>query len=327
MNKKKTEITKTSIKYTLALVLTAICFGGLLLANQQGISIKHQDEDQAKEISLITLNDGQQLSYMEYGKKEGIPVFYFHGFPGSHLDVKLFTNDDELLKNNIRLIAVDRPGYCESNAIDNRSLIDWALSMENFADLLDLEKFSIMAYSGGAPFAYACAHQMPDRLNEVVIVSGMTPANAPEAKKGAAMMIPKAPKLILKGMMKMLQSKPEKLEANMRKGFPEVDQLVYDVPEVKAVMMGTIDLGLRNGYLGAYQDAVIYKNYWDFDLSDIELPIRLYHGEQDLNVKIESALYVIDKLPNCISKVYPDEGHLSLIYIHAHEIMRTLSNE
>lgn len=303
---------KASFKYILTLALTAICFGGLLLANQD---------------SVITLNDGQQLSYMEYGSKEGIPVLYFHGFPGSHLDVELFTSDEELSMLNIRLIAVNRPGYCESEGREDRNLFDWASYIEEFADLLALREFSILAYSGGAPFAYACSYEMPERLKNVVIVSGMTPANAPEAKKGAAMMIPKAPRLILKGMIKMLQSKPEKFAANMRKGFPEVDQLIYDRPEVKEALMETIVIGMSKGYLGAYQDAVIYKKDWGFDLKDIELPIHLYHGEHDLNVKIESALYVIEKLPNCKSKVYPVEGHLSLIYNHAHEIMRSLSND
>ena len=99
----------------------------------------------------------------------------------------------------------------------------------------------------------------------------------------------------------------------MRKGFPEANQLVYNLQEVKEIMKGTIDIGLSKGYLGAYQHAVIYKKDWAFVLSDIELSIRLCYEEQNLNVKIESALYVIDKLPNCKSKIYPDEGHLSLI--------------
>jgi hypothetical protein len=47
---------------------------------------------------------------------------------------------------------------------------------------------------------------------KTLIVSGMGPAQAPEAKKGSAMLIPKAPKLILKGMSKMLVNKPETAE-------------------------------------------------------------------------------------------------------------------
>ena len=34
----------------------------------------------------ITLPDGRQLGYAEYGNPEGKPIFYFHGFPGSRLE-------------------------------------------------------------------------------------------------------------------------------------------------------------------------------------------------------------------------------------------------
>lgn len=37
----------------------------------------------------IKLQDGRVLGYAEYGSPEGLPVFYFHGFPGSRLDLKL----------------------------------------------------------------------------------------------------------------------------------------------------------------------------------------------------------------------------------------------
>jgi hypothetical protein len=35
--------------------------------------------------SVITLSDGRNLAYAEYGKSDDIPVFYFHGTPGAHL--------------------------------------------------------------------------------------------------------------------------------------------------------------------------------------------------------------------------------------------------
>ena len=41
----------------------------------------------------ISLHDGRTLGYAEYGDPEGAPVFYFHDFPDSRLDWRLFCDD------------------------------------------------------------------------------------------------------------------------------------------------------------------------------------------------------------------------------------------
>ena len=70
----------------------------------------------------------------------------------------------------------------------------------------------LLVYSGGAPFALACASKIPERIYDLGIVSGMGPVKDPKAKKGASMMIPKAPNLILSGMKRMMEKKPDKFE-------------------------------------------------------------------------------------------------------------------
>ena len=57
----------------------------------------------------------KNLSFIEYGPGDGIPVFYFHGFPGSHKDIMLFKGNELAEELNIRLIAIDRPGYGSSD--------------------------------------------------------------------------------------------------------------------------------------------------------------------------------------------------------------------
>ena len=275
--------------------------------------------------STFTISDNDDLGYVEYGPENGVPVFYFHGFPGSHQDIHLFKGAELADKYQLRLIAVDRPGYANSSSNPARSLIDWPDDIVQLADGLGLERFSILAYSGGGPFALACASEIPDRLEKVVIVSGMGPADAPEAKKGAAMLIPKAPKLILKGMSNMVVKKPEKLESNMRKGFPEVDKRILDIPGVQAAMNKTLKEAFSSGYKGALEDANIYKHEWGFELTEIHLPVHLWHGALDENVKIETARYLAEQLPDCKFLLNEKEGHLSLIYHHSDEIFSTFS--
>jgi pimeloyl-ACP methyl ester carboxylesterase len=68
---------------------------------------------------LFVLPDGRKLGYALYGPGDAAPVFYFHGTPSSRLEPLLLApfnkNIAELcIKNNIKLIAVDRPGIGNS---------------------------------------------------------------------------------------------------------------------------------------------------------------------------------------------------------------------
>ncbi len=301
-------------------LLPIIFLSLILLASCKG----YEEPAGPSETLSHQLPDGRNISYMEYGPTEGTPLLYFHGFPGSHEDIQLFEGSALAEQLNVRLIAVNRPGYDNSDPMPKRSLLDFPEDVASLATHLGLKKFSILAYSGGGPFALACAFAIPDRIDHIGIVSGMGPADAPEAKKGKSMMIPKAPLLILKGMKKMMKKKPEKFKANMKKGFAEVDQKIYEIPLVVESLLSTLEVALSQGIDGAKEDAIIYKKEWGFSLTEIDHHILMWHGGEDKNVKVETARYVSENLPNCTPVFLDKEGHLSLIYTHAEEIIKTL---
>ena len=274
---------------------------------------------------IFELSDGRNLSYCEYGLIDGNPVFYFHGFPGSRLDVKFFGGDEAARKNNIRLISVDRPGYGSSDIQPGRSLLEWPKDIIELADKLGIDKFSILAYSGGGPYALACANSIPERIDKLIIVSGMTHFKAPMAKEGTAMLIPKMPGLfqnvILKGMNKMITKNPDKILENLYRSMPDVDKEIMQNIQFTEAFLNTLRESFRTGHKGAKQEARIYKKEWGFDLSDISHKIYLFHGEQDLNVKNESVKYIVQQLHDCEIIFYPQEGHMSLINNRIDEIL------
>lgn len=111
----------------------------------------------------IQLNDGRILGYKEYGSTDGLPILYFHGFPSSRLEPLSFGDMQSL--HAYRLIAIDRPGMGLSTLHPTRTFASWASDIDELTEHLSLKKFSILAYSGGAPFALACAAVMKDKIN------------------------------------------------------------------------------------------------------------------------------------------------------------------
>ena len=89
------------------------------------------------ELRQLRLGDGRRLAYCEYGVRDGKPIFYFHGWPGSRLEAQLAAPTAR--SYNARLIAVDRPGFGRSDFKRKRTLLDWPRDVAALADSLGLQ--------------------------------------------------------------------------------------------------------------------------------------------------------------------------------------------
>jgi pimeloyl-ACP methyl ester carboxylesterase len=130
----------------------------------------------------LRLRDGRRLAYEEYGAADGQPVFFFHGWPGSRLDFA--PNDAAAAAAGVRVIAVDRPGIGGSDHQPGRRVLDWPKDVAALADALAVERFAVLGFSFGGPYARACAYALPDRVIRCGLVSCLAPIDDPDAKRG-----------------------------------------------------------------------------------------------------------------------------------------------
>ena len=116
----------------------------------------------------IRLRDGRALAYAEYGDPNGRPVFYFHGFPSCHLEISLA--DGTAKRLGVRLIALDRPGFGESDFKEGRTIPDWADDVKEAAEQLGITRFAVMGVSGGGPYSASCAAKLSSLISRAAIV-------------------------------------------------------------------------------------------------------------------------------------------------------------
>ena len=276
----------------------------------------------------IKLKDGRMLGYAEYGAPEGKPVFCFHGFPGSRLDWLLCDADDSAAELNARIIAVDRPGMGLSDFKRGREILDWPDDVIELADALQVDRFVVLGFSGGGPYAAVCAFKIPERLTAAAIVCGMGPAEAPGAKEGISWFYPGKPSVIRRPMLMLaslgVRKNSDQFVSRSKEMLPETDRLLLDQPELEKAYIDTIGESFRSGTRGASWDAVLYKRPWQFRLQDIPVEVHMWHGELDLNVPISVARHVADAIPNCHPTFFKDEAHISLPHNHIREILSIL---
>lgn len=58
-------------------------------------------------------------------------------------------------------------------------LLDWPNDVTHLADALKLERFALFGWSGGGPYALACAYKIPHRVTRVGTSGCMAPLEPP----------------------------------------------------------------------------------------------------------------------------------------------------
>ncbi len=130
----------------------------------------------------VTLSDGRTLGFDEFGDPEGSPVLFFHGFGSSR--VVRHPDDEIATELGARVIAVDRPGIGISTRQPNRRVTDWPRDVVELLDRLGIERCSIVAWSGGGPYALACGWQTPERVQVIGLISAPAPLSGVPGSTG-----------------------------------------------------------------------------------------------------------------------------------------------
>ena len=283
-------------------------------------------------LESVKLSDGRSLSFARFGDPSGKPVFYFHGFPGSRLEPQ--SNHDAFLKAGIQLLALDRPGIGHSTRKNKRKLLDWPDDVVEIAKILKLEKFSILGVSGGGPYALACARAIPGYLNKVTVACGLGPIDAPNATSGMMLsnrvlfrygkFFPPVLHLSTFLMVRQLSSKPAKGLKKFVEGLPEPDRLVLSKTDAQDFVAASAVEGVRQGSGPLLEEIGIYSRSWGFKLEDLNVPVSLYQGEDDIDVPASMARHQASLIPDCEINLYPDDGHFSLLVNHIDEIIASL---
>ena len=276
----------------------------------------------------LRLADGRRLGYTEYGEPTGTPVVYFHGFPSSRLDWRLFHDQHVLAALNVRLIAPDRPGFGLSDFQRRRRLVDWPRDVVALADSLGIGRFSVLGISGGGPYAAACAAKLGERVHKTATVCGMGPADAPNVRDGASWSLPGMNPLMRGFTLWLtalgLKRDPAQFLERSKAILSVQDRELLENAELADLFIEGMVEAFRNGVKGANYEAGLYTHPWGFSLGEISTEVHLWHGGLDANVPLTIGRFMAEAIPGCHATFLEDEGHFTLPRNSLTEILRVL---
>lgn len=284
---------------------------------------------------VVQLPDGAVVAFQEYGDPLGTPVIFCHGWPSSRTMAQLADEPARVL--GIRIISPDRPGISGSSMQLDRKLSDWPHVVEQLANDLELAEFRILAISGGAPYAYATAIAMPERVRAITIIGGVIPFAELKDFKG---LLP-----LYRWMLAFYRNQPRLLRQLFFLARPV---LSFRAPiRVRPLLLKMLLLrpcdaaslrddaafeaifesqrrAWRGSVEGVLVDAQIYAQPWGFAIEDVQVPVRLWHGMEDRAFAVRLAEEIANRFPNCKSRFIRNEGHYSLPIRHMRDILEDL---
>ena len=296
----------------------------------------------------LLLADGRTLGYAIYGCRESsssrATLIYFHGCPSSRLEGAYF--DAHCAALGIRLVSFDRPGLGLSSPTSAASHSKRAIVPDVMALTahLGLEQYFLLAYSGGAPYAFTCARFLPShQVLGAGAIAGLAPysiakRHMPFVQRILANTVYYLPSIAEWAMdigvgNAARSTSLEAFEGIMEQAISGLDERSRAVFRCKGGLnTGAFKDTMREAYsqsTGAVvRDAQLLVSELDFELHELAYlgqAIHLSYGSEDENVPLGSGEDVAGHLAGAARFTgYCEATHFTIIPEHGLEILSQL---
>lgn len=296
-------------------------------------AVPHGIDQPLRPQAKVRTRDDRMLAYAEYGSASGEPVLYCHGFPASRLEGQLM--DSAARTVGVRLVTIDRPGCGLSTPWPERTLTDWTDDVCTVTKALGIEHFHMLGVSGGGPYALACAARLQNRLGRVGVVCGLGTLVAPGSSAGMGMSArgfialarsqPVLAAWVYSHLIgRVMRRMPGLVVRILSSAAPPIDHETLALPDVKHHVRRSVAEAFRQGGAGPARDLILYTHPWDFDPAAIRMTVDLWHGERDRTVPVAMGHRLASLIPHCEARFLSEEGHFSLPFRRAEEILAAL---
>jgi pimeloyl-ACP methyl ester carboxylesterase len=196
------------------------------------------------------------------------------------------------------------------------SVGDWPQIVEKVAGVLGLSEFAVAGWSGGGPYALACAAAIPRRVRAVATVAGMAPLLRARHVLELGLwldkvLIPAArwtPRTAA-GLVRLSRRLPDRyLLWEARRAAATGDRAALE--SAVSTIGAAVRTATTPGPKGMVDEYRRYYGPWGFDLCSVRQSVTIWQGEEDAWVPMNHARRLARMLPSSTLNVVSSSGHL-----------------
>ncbi|MCL1971284.1 MAG: alpha/beta hydrolase [Candidatus Bathyarchaeota archaeon] len=271
---------------------------------------------------IVTLPNGRKLGYVTIGK--GKTVIYFHGTASSRLEAYLLKHLTS--KGEIRIIALDRPGYGLSTYKPRKNIRDFNSDVNFLVDHLGIDTFSVLGWSGGGVFALAYMSCFPQRVTQGVVMG--TPDLPFDASTAHDIpFIKYVMKIPFLGTLAMRNMRRQVLKADSTEAFlrsiqgkqmlhtcSSSDLAFFSDPVWMKLMYQSIAEAFRqsNSIKTVLEEHKLFLKSWNLPFKQFGNKLQFWYGAEDKNCPVRNAYSITRRFRGSKLEVFPRQGHCVL---------------
>jgi pimeloyl-ACP methyl ester carboxylesterase len=258
---------------------------------------------------FVTLSDGRQMFYREYGEPAGAPVLYFHVGMASSLVIPEIARS--VAKERLRLIAFERPGFGQSTPSRTYTFDSVAADAEELLHQLNVGQLAIFGDGFGGGFAVQTALRLGNAVRRVALRSpllGASRANSTPSVLNALLrqrwIIPGVTDLIRRGMRVSLVRALMRYYADRSKSDAE---RAAD-PEFTAFFDAAIFDSLEKTGAGLAAELSLIASGARVDPAPLTCPIAVWHGADHPGIPASDTISLFGEHRTTTLHILPDTG-------------------
>jgi pimeloyl-ACP methyl ester carboxylesterase len=283
----------------------------------------------------VVLADGRSVPVLVAGPADGLPLLFHTGTPSGLVDVAPLT--DIAAASGFRSVLYARPGYGSSDPLPGRRIADAAADVAAVLDYLGAGRFVTAGWSGGGPHALATAAVLGGRCAAAATIAGVAPypadgidwfagmAQENIAEFGAAVRGEGPLTAILGAEM---ASRPDITASEVAEALGSL-VTAADRAAITGWFADYLADSMREavsaGIAGWLDDDLAFVRDWGFGVDQIEVPVAVWHGDQDAMVPFTHGEWLVRHVPGARPHLLSGEGHLTLVSGRFGDIMRDLA--
>ena len=114
------------------------------------------------------------------------------------------------------------------------------------------------------------------------------------------------------GREEILAATPEQFAEELESLLSPVDAEVL-TGDLARWLTETHKVALSAGDQGWWDDGAAHLTSWGFDLRDIRVPVKIWHGREDQFVPVQHGLWLAASIPGAEADISDRGGHLTMI--------------